>query len=246
MEPLLAAYANPTAHVGAELMAEWDDAILDTQQVVEETSVFEELLVPVEHLQTKIDSATDEEGVIVIGETPVTRPNGVIRLNHVCAGWNQNAEIRDPDVDGTIDLTLTLQGGSLQPVVWGIFEGCRWESPEALLQVEYDGEIQAHFGGSFGTDTALRQRLITFAVSGDAVVGEQIIPVRQSFRVALAGDYGIRDGRLDILIETAEGESFVFFFRAEDFAAGVHDATGRFFCSLEERRCESPSGRFSW
>jgi hypothetical protein len=253
MEPVLSAYANPTANVRAELMDEWDDTILETKQVMEETSVLDELLVPIEQLQTKIDS--DEEGVIVISETPVSRPNGVIRLNHVCPGWD-DAEAQDPEVDGTIEFTLTLEGGNLQPVVWGIFDQCRWKRKRVVakrfgkrleeIEVEYDGEIRAHFGDPFRTNTLIRQRPITFSVIGDATLGGRSIPIDQSFRVELAGVRDILSARLDVLVQTREGEHFVFFFRDKDLAAGVHDVTGRFSCSLEDRRCESPLGSFSW
>jgi hypothetical protein len=248
MQPLLSAYPNPTADVGADNMAEWAQPILDTKEAIEGTSVPEQLLDLVEDLQADLASPTDEEGVVVVNGVSVSEPNGVIRLNHVCAGWNDGAEARDPEVDGTIDLTLTLRRGRLDPVVWGIFDKCRWTRMvgNRSVEVEYDGDIRAHFGSRFGTDTVIRDRLITFAVAGNAAVGDTSFPIRRSFRLGLAGALGILDARLDILIETEEGEHFVFFFRAEDFATGVHDVTGRYFCSLEERRCESPSGSFSW
>jgi hypothetical protein len=253
MEPVLSAYANPTANVWAELMDEWDDTILETKQVVEETSILDELLVPIEQLQAKIDS--DEEGVIVIGDTEVSQPNGVIRLSHVCAGWD-DAEARDPEVNGTIDLALTLEGSRLQPVVWGIFDQCRWKRERVVskrfgkrleeIDVEYDGEIRAHFGEPFLTDTRIRQRPITFSMIGNATLDGRSIPIDQSVRVTLVSVRDILSARLDILIQTREGEHFVFFFRDRDIAAGVHDVTGRFSCSLEDRRCESPLGSFSW
>ncbi|MGB8330695.1 MAG: hypothetical protein WCE62_11265 [Polyangiales bacterium] len=248
MQPLLAAYPNPTADVGPDIMARWAQPILDTKETIEEASLPEQLLDLVEDLQTELASPTNEEGVVVVNGAPVSEPNGVIRINRVCAGWDDDAEARDPDVDGTIDLTLTLHGGRLDPVVWGIFHKCRWTRMvgNRSVEVEYDGEIRAHFGSRFGTDTRIRDRLITFAVTGNAAVGDTTFPIRQSFRLALAGALGILDAGLDILVETDEGEYFVFFFRAEDFAAGVHDVTGRYFCSLEERRCESLSGSFSW
>jgi len=248
MQPLLSAYADPTADVGPALMAEWNDPIVESRQAIEETSVPEQLLTLVEEIQGKLDSSGDAEGVITVNGSTVAEPTGVIRLNHVCSGWDDDGEARDPAVDGTIELTLTLQGGSLQPVVWGIFDGCRWKRTlgDRTIEAEYDGEIRAHFGGSFRTDTLIRNRVITFAVTGVAMIDGTELPLRRSFRLALYGARDVLGGRLDILVETNDDEYFVFFFRSRDIASGIHDATGRYFCSLEERRCDSPSGIFSW
>jgi hypothetical protein len=248
MQPLLSAYASPTATVGPTIMAAATTLILETERAIDETSLSEELLVLVEQLQEELDPPSDEEEVLDVNGAPVSDPTGVIRLNRVCSGWSDGSQARDPDVDGTIELTLTLHGGRIGPVVWGTFHACRWKRALGTesVRVEYDGEIRAHLGGSFGTHTALRRRVITFAVTGTAAVNDTPLALRRSFRVALAGARDILDGRLDVLLETEEGKYFVFFFRAADFTTGVQDATGRFFCSLEEHRCESPSGSFSW
>jgi len=248
MQPLLSAYAEPTAEVGSDLMAEWADPIVETQQAIEETSVPEQLLTLVEELQAELDASADGEAVIMMDGTPVSEPTGVIRLHHVCSGWGEEAEARDPAVDGTIDLTLTLQGGSIQPVVWGIFDGCRWKqtSGERTVEAGYDGEIRAYFETPFRPDTVIRDRVITFGVTGVVMVDGAERPLRRSFRLALYGARRILGGRLDILVETGDREYFVFFFRSRDFAVGLHDATGRYSCSLEERRCDGPSRTFSW
>jgi hypothetical protein len=233
MQPLLLAYASPTANVRAEVMAEWANSILDTQQVIEQTELPEQLLVLVEKLQNAIDSSSGAEGVI--------------RLHHVCSGWDDTQE-GDPDVDGIIDLTLTLERGRIGPVVWGVFDECRWAQTvgDRSIEVEYDGEIRAHFGGAFGTDARVRDREVTFEVVGVATRDGASLPIESSFRLDLGRALRIGDAHLDILVEIERGEFFVFFFRAADFTSGVHDATGRFFCSLEERICEKPSGSFSW
>ena len=248
MQPLLSAYATPTANVGSTLMAEWDDPIVETRQAIEESALPEQLLALVEGLQEALHSSRDAEGVIEVNGHAVEEPNGVIRLNHVCSGWDEDAEVRDPNVDGSIDLTATLQGGSIAPVVWGAFHGCRWKRALVNRRIEasYDGEIQAHFGESFYTDTVVRKREITFAVTGALLLGGTSFPIRRSFRIDLDGAGDILDGRLDVLIETEEQEHFVFFFRGGLLAAGIEDATGRFFCSLEERRCDKSSGSFFW
>jgi hypothetical protein len=247
MQPLLLAYASPTANVRAEVMAEWANSILDTQQVIEQTELPEQLLVLVEKLQNAIDSSSGAEEVISVNGASVSEPIGVIRLHHVCSGWDDTQE-GDPDVDGIIDLTLTLERGRIGPVVWGVFDECRWAQTvgDRSIEVEYDGEIRAHFGGAFGTDARVRDREVTFEVVGVATRDGASLPIESSFRLDLGRALRIGDAHLDILVEIERGEFFVFFFRAADFTSGVHDATGRFFCSLEERICEKPSGSFSW
>ena len=248
MQPLLLAYAAPTANVGPDVMTDWADVIADARQAIEESALSEQLLVLVERTQAELHSSGGEEGTIVVNGVPVPQPFGVIRLDHVCSGWDEGAEGGDPEFDGSIELTMTLEQGLIGSVVWGIFDKCRWRRTlgSRSLEVEYDGEIRAHFGGSFGTGTPARDRAITFDVNGTALIDGEGIPIRRSFRLAPAGEDDILDGRLDILIGTEEEEFFVFFFRARDFATGVHDETGRFFCSLEKRECASQSGIFSW
>lgn len=245
MQPLLTAYANPTANVRAEVMAESSGSILDTQQLVEEAELPEQLLVLVEHLQNAIDSGGDES-ILVNGER-VSEPIGAIRLNHVCSGWDE-AQEADPEIDGTIELTLTLERGSIGPVVWGTFDGCRWGRTvgDRSIEVEYDGEIRAHFGSGFSTDTRVRDREITFEVLGTATLNGASVPIESSFRLDLGRRRRILDGRLEVLIEIESGEFFVFFFHDRELSTGVQDVTGRFFCNLEERRCERASGTFFW
>jgi len=248
MQPLLLAYADPSAQVGSDLMAEWEGPIVETRQAIDETSMPEQVLTLVEELQDELDAADDGEGRIMVDGSTVSEPTGFIRLTHVCSGWDDDAQAADPAVNGTIELTLTLDGGSIQPVVWGIFDGCRWKRTlgDRAVEAEYDGEIRAHFGAPFGTDTVLRNRVITFAATGVVMVDGVELPLRRSFRLALYGARRILGGRLDILVETEDHESFVFFFRSRDLASGIHDATGRYSCSLEERRCDGPSRAFSW
>ncbi|MGB8222117.1 MAG: hypothetical protein WCF10_05995 [Polyangiales bacterium] len=247
MDPVLSAYAEPTATVLADVMAVSAEPILEAKRVIEETAVSEQLLVLIEKLQKEIDSAGEGEGAIVVNGVSVSEPNGAIRLHHVCSGW-EDTQDGDPDFDGTIAPTLTLHQGLIGAVVWATFDRCRWKRTvgNRSLEIEYDGEISAHFGESFRTDTLLRNREITFEVIGNVVVNGRSSPIDRSFRLGLAGAHEVLNGRLDILIGTRSGGSFVFFFRATDFPSGVQDATGRFSCSLEERTCDRPSGSFSW
>ena len=58
LQPLLQAYANPTAVVDGEIMAEYADEIAEAAEEIQDSEIFEEILQVIIDVQQELDSAT--------------------------------------------------------------------------------------------------------------------------------------------------------------------------------------------
>lgn len=239
--PILEAYGNPDADVTGEIMASRADGISDSRDGFEDSDIYEEVLDVIVSIQEELDASTDEQGDVTldgIGTFPT--PSGSIEVDFICTGWGE-AETADSE-NGTIQLTMTLFDGKLGPLVWGAATGCRYRTTVAgeAFEVSYDGDIVVYFGDFFSTTDSLRERLTTFIISGTIGINGKDVPIDRAFRVD-------ESGRLDILMQLADGTNFIYFFDGERFAQGIEDASGRFGCNLEDRQCITGSGTsFSW
>lgn len=239
--PILEAYGNPDANVTGEIMAGLADAIADSRDGFEDSDIYEEVLDVIVSIQEELDGSTDEQGAVTldgIGTFPT--PSGAVEVNFICTGWGETETAESEN--GTLDLTMTLFDGNIGPLVWGAAPGCKYRTTVAgkAVEVSYDGDVAVYFGDFFSTTDSLRERLTTFIISGTIGINGKDVPIDRAFRVD-------ETGRLDILMQLADGTSFIYFFSGETFAEGIEDANGRFGCSLEDRQCITGSGTsFSW
>jgi len=239
--PILEAYGNPDANVTGEIMAGLADAIADSRDGFEDSDIYEEVLDVIVSIQEELDGSTDEQGAVTldgIGTFPT--PSGAVEVNFICTGWGETETAESEN--GTLDLTMTLFDGNIGPLVWGAAPGCKYRTTVAgkAVEVSYDGDVAVYFGDFFSTTDSLRERLTTFIISGTIGINGKDVPIDRAFRVD-------ETGRLDILMQLADGTSFIYFFSGETFAQGIEDANGRFGCSLEDRQCITGSGTsFSW
>lgn len=239
--PILEAYGDPDANVTGEIMASLADAIADSRDTFEDSDLFEQVLEVIVSIQEELDASTDEQGDVTldgIGTFPA--PSGAVEVNFICTGWGE-AETADLE-NGTLELTMRLFGGKVGPLIWGTATGCLYRITIAgkVFEVSYDGDVAAYFGDFFSTTDSLRERLTTFIIRGTIGINGKDFPVDRAFRVD-------ESGRLDILMQLADGTSFIYFFDGQRFAQGIEDASGRFGCSLEDRQCITGSGTsFSW
>ena len=239
--PILEAYGNPDANVTGEIMAGLADAIADSRDGFEDSDIYEEVLDVIVSIQEELDGSTDEQGAVTldgIGTFPT--PSGAVEVNFICTGWGETETAESEN--GTLDLTMTLFDGNIGPLVWGAAPGCKYRTTVAgkAVEVSYDGDVAVYFGDFFSTTDSLRERLTTFIISGTIGINGKDVPIDRAFLVD-------ETGRLDILMQLADGTSFIYFFSGETFAEGIEDANGRFGCSLEDRQCITGSGTsFSW
>ncbi len=253
-DEVVAAYAAPDAQISSAIMAAVGDELLELRELLRDSEVFDEILDIIVEVQVELDQSTDENGNLVIdGLGSFPNPNAVIELDHVCSGWNPDVADADPEVDGSIGLTMVLDLGDISPVVWGEATQCKFLASlgERSLQSSYDGDIAVHFGKDgeepIATGEPLRDLVITFVLEGALGVGDKQLPIRRSFR--LRGE-----GVLEILWELEDGTNFVYVFGLDDLQ-GIRDAnctgcTGAgdndCCCNLENRQCTLLSGSISW
>jgi hypothetical protein len=58
LQPLLQAYAQPTAVVGSQIMSEWADKIAKAAEEIQDSEIFEEILQVIIDVQQELDAAT--------------------------------------------------------------------------------------------------------------------------------------------------------------------------------------------
>ena len=298
LQPVLEAYANPTAVVGAEIMSAVADEIAEAAEEIENSEVFEEILQVIIDVQEELDNAAvktcddgpnkgsdctaaedcpegacTSTGDYVLGgtcddgssctadsECPdgtcdgavlVPSPNGAIGVDYICPGFDERQF--DPDyqaepdpANGRIKLTMTLDGGGIGRVVWGIADNCLYLVPGdgENFESSYDGGIAVDLGDPVPVTEDITQLLVTFVMEGNIGFDGGDYRINQSFRVKLADISG-----LAILVDIGDpalSETFTYFF--DENSQGINDATGTFGCSLEESRCfdEDDNTLFSW
>jgi hypothetical protein len=234
--------------VVADIMAEVADEIAETHEAIVESDFYLELLEVIAEVQEELDESVDENGDLELGGVVFPTPNGAVEIDFICSGWDPTQSNADP-ADGVMDLTMTLAGGRIGPLVWGGIEDCKFLAeigPEAL-EVSFDGKIGVYFGELVSPGRNIYELPITFIILGTLTIEDVETPVEQAFEVEFAFDDSgnVALSRLDILVQLRDGSNFVYFFET-GAAQGIIDATGTYECSLEEGRCTSPSGTFSW
>lgn len=189
------------------------------------------------------------------GAIVLPSPDGVVRVNYICPGWDER-QFDDgyddtPDsANGSIDLFMTLDRGVVGRVVWGTAAQCLYLVPSEGDNCEAAGCFEASYDGDAALDLGddwlsqdVAQLLVTFVVEGTIGLDGSDFQIDQSFRVILAVESG-----LEILVDVGDpalSETFNYIFAGD--AQAIRDATGLFACSLEERRCFDESGTlFSW
>jgi hypothetical protein len=251
LEDVLDAYTDPTAEISSTIMAAAADQLLELQEQLQDSDVFDEILEVIEDVQVTLEENTDENGdLFVPGLGTFPDPNAVLEINHQCPGWEPNdadGTTSDTEAGGSVGLTMVLNLGDIQPVVWGAAEQCQFSATvgDSTLRSSYDGGIAVHFGEEPPPldEDPPPPTVITFVVEGIWEVEGRRLPIRRSFR--LVGEEG-----LEILWELDDGTSFVYLFNLATLSQGIRDVncTGDEGCScnFEERECDLGSETISW
>lgn len=239
--PVLAAFDDPTADVRVEIMSEYGDIIAQVDQELTVSNLARQFLDIIDSVRAAIDGATDDEGNLSVGGVVAPAPDGLVTIQHVCTGWDPTQAEPDEATNGSIELQMPIVGGRLGPIVWGVAAQCLYlvNVGGQQIQASYDGDIAVHFGDLIDSSQELRKLTTTFLVEGSLGLAGAIRPITQSFRVR-------EGGGVEILVELADAETFVYFLGLDQVIEGIRDRTGTFACSLEERECAKDSEPFSW
>jgi len=199
---------------------------------------------------------TDCPGGSCGGGVVIPTPNGQINVNYICPGWDvgqfdPDYEAEPDPANGTIKLTMTLDGAGIGRVVWGTADNCRYLVPieggnceaAGCYRSSYDGGVALDLGDPVSPGEDITKLIVTFLMEGDIGFDGGTYRINQSFRVTLENT-----AALVILVDLADpalSETFNYIFG--ESSQGIRDATGLFQCSLEESRCWDESGTlFSW
>lgn len=242
VDEVLEAFETPTANVVGTVMAAVGDDLLELRTQIEESGLLEEILDVIVRVQVDLGAAP-ELGDLALqdGIGGFLNPTAVVQVNHRCRGWSSSATDAEGQDDGSLELTMVIEDGSINPVVWGRATQCRFttEIGNRRNTTAYDGDISVHVGR---VRDAVNDEIVaafTFTLSGTLEVEALARPLERSFQL-----YG--GGGLGVLVALESEESFVYFFDLGRFEQAVRDATGIFGCSLEERECIKASTGFSW
>lgn len=248
-EARLEAFDNPDAVVVPQIMAEVDGFIAEIHDEVERSSFYEEILDVIVQVQ---DELYNENGEVDLGGgLTFETPNGGVNVDYICEGWEDPPPTKPDPANGSMDLNMRLAAGEIAPLVWGTLDDCKYPLQIGPLRFDalYRGVIALYFDEPLSPTANVYEQPVIFITKGSIVVDGNEFPIEELFRVSFFFDDegNLLPGRfaLEILVELADGTSFVYSF---DTALGqqITDLTGTFSCSLEERVCESPSGTFSW
>ena len=246
VQPILDAFAKPTATVTGPIMEAGADEIAQGHDDIEDSDFYNEILNVIIDVQAEIDAATDENGNLDIGGgVTFPTPNGGVTVNFICQGWDVPIPTVPDPANGTMKLTMRLASGTIAPLIWGTIDDCRFPVEIGPLRSEdsYDGKIAVHLGTFVSSSHNLYELPITFISDGTVGIDGHEVRIKQSFRVTFKVDDegNVVLERLAILVELDETQSFVYFFQG-DLTQGIRDASGTFACNLEERQCTG----FSW
>ena len=245
----LAAFNDPDAVVVPGIMAGAAAAIEEIHDEVERSSFPEEILDVIVQVQEEL---YNEEGEVDLGggET-FESPNGGVTADYICEGWDDPPPTEPDPANGSMNLNMRLSGGQIAPLVWGTLDDCKYPLQIGPQRFEalYRGAILMYFKEPLSPTVDLYEQSVIFITVGSIEVDAREFPIEELFEITFFFD---EDGnripgrfRLDILVELADGTSFVYSFDP-DKGQRLTDATGELQCSLENRECTSPSGTFSW
>ena len=247
-EERLAAFENPTAVVVPQIMAGVAEQIGEFHEEVERSSFYIEIL---EVIATTQEELYNENGEVDLGGgVTFQSPNGGVTVDYICEGWSEPPPTELDPENGSMTLDMRLANGSIDALVWGTVDACKYplQVGPARFEAVYDGQIAIYFEDSVGPEDDIFALQATFLARGSVTVDERVFPIDELFQVVLQLDENenLALRRLNLLVELADGNSFVYAFDTE-LGQQLTDATGTVGCSLQERRCFDESGTlFSW
>jgi len=89
------------------------------------------------------NESEDEGGSTLFGERLDVA--GIVRLHHVCRGWDGDVPPNEA-LNGSLDLTATLDSEGLIPTIWGKMNTCLHEPRR--VELELDGDIRMRLGST--------------------------------------------------------------------------------------------------
>lgn len=227
--PIVAQYETPTGTVGSSasrLVAE----ILQEQELVDTSHIGEVVAEALTELRERLqESELPTSPSDRLDDLPEL--DGFVRVNRVCRGWDPDAEEPDAASNGTITLTATLEGGRLEPVIWGPARACRTrfdvvEGPiRRTVNGWIDGDVWVYLEG--GLPASVRDANFILGFSG--TLGSE--DVRTETRL----DFRFAPPQVEFRIPVSDGHVIASVGLG---GIGVRAANGVFACTTDPAECQ--------
>jgi hypothetical protein len=186
------------------------------------------------------DQQTQSDGVATRREGLLT-DQGYMQVTRICNGWGA-MPIPDP-INGNLQLTVGFRDQTVDPVVWGTFNLCRYLANGKQIQIGGNGgagsgPINCYFGGSLPW-TDIGQTPMLFAVDFGIELDGTPNPLQKAFRIDPLLE------TIELLQSTSEGDLLVLLSASDPSLTqivSVRAKNGHFTCDETQRSCSSDAG----
>lgn len=186
------------------------------------------------------DTQTQSDGIATRRQAALT-DQGYMQVTRICNGWGA-MPIPDP-VNGDMQLTVGFENQSIDPVVWGTFNLCRYLANDKKIQLggsqgARSGPINCYFGGQVPWADVGRMPML-FAVDFGVELDGAPSTLQKAFRIDPLLD------TIELLQSTSEGDLFVLLSATDPSLTqivSVRARNGHFTCDETQRACTSDSG----
>jgi hypothetical protein len=174
------------------------------------------------------DDISEEDGTIDTNGSLELRikANGYMQVTRVCSGWASTAA-PDRDANGALLITATFSRSSLDPIVWGSAEACRYLAADSRIEIDPASDskdaVSVYWGESVNHQD-LEERALLVDLNLVAEVDGERLPLQFDFRSLSGGtlEYRLVQGQRALVVQVAD--------RA---AVRVRAANGTFDCDVD-------------
>jgi hypothetical protein len=248
MQPILDAFATPTATIAPEAVAALTQAIaartaaIDTLQV--DGVVIDAIAQGLSEVRANGQAATrdlERSGVEVAQQPIDVTGDGYVVVTRICDGWGA---VPVPDAaNGALTLTAGFTERGLDPVIWGSLFDCKYKLDQRAIEI--DGldpdpaaiDVRAYIGSAVTLENfgAFVEPIVIDVASRVFVDG-----VDQLGRFTFKIDVATRS--FETLVPVGGGYVVAAVALDRSSTVAVRAADGTYACDVAAQRCTTPAG----
>jgi hypothetical protein len=194
-------------------------------------------------LQSRVAAAGVSDDPASMPDTRKGQLTAVATVTRICAGWSDPAGPPDAAANGSIEVTLIVDTGRINPEVWGTATNCLARFPpagstgtsdtittthSAVVNATLDGTLILYLLGPLPVNPSDAQMLVVF--SGSIGVGDKVGSV--SF------DFEISKSQVKFRVPVASGGDAIV---TVGTTLGIQGANAGFSCDLTTLTCQQTS-----
>lgn len=256
LQPLLAAYAAPTAALTADAVVGLLLGLADQVAAVDALQLDQRLIEAARNglMQAQLASAgataaaaasppppPAAAGVAASAQALTVRGSGYLVVTRICDGWGV---LPVPDfVNGYMQLNVGFSEQGVDPVLWGMLSDCRYRFGERMVQIDGAGadprvgDVRAFIGRNVAFETfGSFPDPVVVDVAAQVFVDGRELAGRISFRI------DVRTRALEVLVPLGEGHAIAAISPDRQSVIQLRALNGTFVCDLATARCTAPTG----